>query len=298
VSEISAADAHAYRTHWEGKRTTDSITTEYVNKQINYMEQLVDSFHKEAGLLPADRSNVFAHLALEKSGAELRQEPGRKLALPAAWIRNTLLDPDRMGGLNVEARDIAIVCAETGARGAEVVDLAPEDIVLVHEIPHLRITMVEEGEMRRELKNVASRRQIPLLGHALEAMRRHPLGFPRYRGKATYSVAVNKYLREGKLFPEAPPGSGRGHSIGGTCHAYEDRLLQAGLSNEERGLMMGHSQRALRGRPVYGAGLELQVRALLAEKVVFPTRAWTSRPHAVLDAEIDRLAVEAGFRRR
>ena len=120
---------------------------------------------------------------------ELRQEPGRKLALPAIWIRDTLLDPKRMGGLNPEARDIAIVCAETGAQGAEVVDLAPEDIMLAHDIPHLRITIVEEGEMRRELKNVASRRQIPLLGQALEAMRRHPLGFPRYCGKATYSVA-------------------------------------------------------------------------------------------------------------
>ena len=62
--------------------------------------------------------------------------------------------------------------------------------------------------------------------------------------------------------------------------------------------MMGHSLRALRGRPVYGAGLEPQVCALLAEKVVFPTPTWAPRSHAVLDAEIDLLATEAGLRRR
>jgi integrase len=298
VAEVTAADARAYRIHWEKKRTADGITTEYVNKQIGYMKQLVDSYCKDAGLLPADYTNAFGGLALEKLGTELRQEEGRKLALPAAWIRDVLLDPARTAGLNAEARDIAVVCAETGARAAEIVDLSPEDIVIDHEIPHLRILIVEEGEHRRELKNTSSKRPIPLLGHALNAMRRHPSGFPRYRGKATYSNAINKYLREGKLFPPPPKGSDRAHSIGGARHAYEDRMKHAGISNEERAVMMGHSLKALRGRPVYGAITELRIRALLAEKAAFPTPTWTPRPHEELDAEVDRLLTTAGFRRR
>lgn len=297
MAELTSQDARSYRTYWETKRVSDGLTTEYVNKQINYMAQLVDSFYKDAGFLLTDYTNPFSGLALEKRGSELRQEEGRKLALPVAWIRDVLLDPVSMAGLNNEARDITITCAETGARIAEVVDLSPDDIILDHEIPHLRLLMIEEGEHRRELKNVASKRQIPLLGHALQAMRRHPSGFPRYRGKATYYAAVSKYLRERKLFPTPPEGAGRAYSIGGTRHTYEDRMLQAGIPNEERGLLMGHSLRTLRGRPVYGAGVELRLRALLAEKVVFPTPTWQPRTHVELDAEIDGLLAEAGFRR-
>lgn len=298
MGAIERADARAYRSHWEAKRISDGLTTDYVNKQINYMAQLAETFIKIAGLLPADHPNAFAGLALEKQGRELRQEEGRKLALPVGWIRDVLLNPSATPGLNAEARDIAVVCAETGARIAEVVDLAPEDIVLDHEIPHLRLLMVEEGEHKRELKNVASKREIPLLGHALDAMRRNPGGFERYRGRATYYATINKYLREQKLFPDPPKGEGRGYSIGGARHTYEDRMLHAGIGNEERALLMGHSLRSLRGRPVYGGAIELRLRALLAEMIVFPTARWTPRTHAELDAEVDRLLVAAGYRRR
>ena len=298
MSAITPQDARAYRSHCDTKRTSDGLTTQYVDKQINCMAQLVDAFYKDAGLFPADYTNPFAGLALEKHGIELRQEDGRKLALPAAWIRDVLLDPASMSELNDEARDVTIVRAETGARIAEVVDLSPDDIVLHHETPHLRLPMIEDGVHKRELKNVASKRQIPLLGYALEAMRRHPAGFPRYRGKGTYYAAVSKYLREQKLFPDPPEGADRNYSIGGTRHTYEDRMLQAGIPNEERALLMGHSLKTLRGRPVYGGGAELRLRALLAEKVAFPTLTWKPRSHVELDAEIDRLLATAGFRRR
>ena len=196
-----------------------------------------------------------------------------------------------MAGLNDDSRDITIVCAETGAQIVDVVDLSPDDIVLNREIPHLRLLMIEDGVHRRELKNVASKRQIPLLGYALEAMRRHPAGLPRYRGKATYYAAARKYLREQKLFPDPPEGADRNYSIGGTRHTYEDRMLQAGIPNEERAPLMGHALKTLRGRPVYGGSAEFRLRALLAEKVAFPTLTWRPRSHVELDAEIDRLTL-------
>ena len=75
-------------------------------------------------------------------------------------------------------------------------------------------------------------------------------------------------------------------------------MMHAGLKNEERGLLMGHSLKSLRNRPVYGAEMELRLRALLAEKVVFPTDTWAPRSHEEIDAEINSLLEEQGFRTR
>ena len=63
-------------------------------------------------------------------------------------------------------------------------------------VPHIYITARERGAAKREIKNATSERQIPLVGIALEAMQRHPQGFPRYREKTdSFSAAVNKSLR-------------------------------------------------------------------------------------------------------
>lgn len=250
MAEITAADARLYRKHWENKRKEDGVSTQYVNKQLGYLRQMVDAFYADLGLLPADHANPFERLAFEKLGAETREEEGHKLPLPVSWVTSALLDPTKTAGLNEEALGIAVVCAIRGAREAEIFDLPPEDMVLDHEIPHLRLAMVEEGEHKRELKNTASKRPVPLLGHALEVMRRFPEGFARYRGNAAFHATINKFFREKKLFPKPPEGSTRRYTFGRVRHTFEDRMKWAGIENEERALLMGHSLKAMRGRPV------------------------------------------------
>ena len=73
------------------------------------------------------------------------------------------------------------------------------------------------------MKNPHSARHVPLVGVALAAARRHPQGFPRYRGKSSYSATVNTYLRENALMPSAD------HTIGGVRHTWESRLKKAGI---------------------------------------------------------------------
>ena len=135
---------------------------------------------------------------------------------------------------------------------------------------------VLEGPDRREIKNQASERTIVLMGRALEAARRHPEGFPRYRGNGNFSGTVNKYFHDGELFPPTADG-GRRFTLGGLRHAFEARMKVAGLDNEQRAFMMGHSIEAIRGRPVYGAELTLSLRSLYQEMVSFPTASWTPR---------------------
>jgi hypothetical protein len=201
-------------------------------------------------------------------------------------------------GLNEEAHGIAIICAEFGTRENEIYDLPPDAIVLDHPIPHLVLDVVLEGEFRREIKNIVSKRKVPLLGRGLAVMRRYPKGFSRYRDTANYSNTINSYFRERKLFPVCKEDPDHRYTIGGLRHTFENRMRHARIDNEERAFLMGHSIEAIRGRPIYGSDLELPIRALLLEKIAFPTDDWTPRSHEELDAAIDRLLKEEGYRRR
>src|SRR5262249_15735958 len=100
-------------------------------------------------------------------------------------------------GLNDDARYVIYVMIETGLRPSEIVNLREHTIHLDAPIP-----FVEVRPDGRKLKTEDSRREIPLVGIALEAMRRRPQGFPRYRDKSSYmSGTQNKYLTENGLRP-------------------------------------------------------------------------------------------------
>lgn len=289
MSEITIIEARKYQDHWkvvrDGGRTTD-----HVNKQIGHMEHMLDAYYEDLGI--TEYQNPFRGLHLKPSGREAKTATLRPKETPVVWIRETLLNDKKMEGLKRQAHDIAIVTAETGSRANEVYNVPPQDIHLDHDIPHISIDMRLDGDNRREIKNLSSVRKIPLVGHALAAMRRNPKGFPDYRGGGSYSGYINKFLRENNLLPD------NGVTIRGLRHAFESRLRVAGVTNEERAMLMGHSLKKLRGREVYGDVTELKIRALFLEMIAFPARDWKPRSITALNAEIDRILEEEGFRLR
>lgn len=291
-------DAERFRKHWWDRCEKEGITAQYAEKHLAYMEQMVDAYYQDLGVLRHDHINPFRGLSLGETPGEKWHEEKRKLALPVWWILEVLYNPIKTAGLNEEARDIAILCAELGTRENEIHDLPPEDIVLDHVIPHLILDVELEGEFRRELKTAASKRKVPLTRRALAIMRKYPHGFVRYRNNANYSNTINKNFRENNLFPVYEEDPTRHYTIGGLRHTFEDRMWHAKIDNEMRAFLMGHSIEAIRGRPVYGTDLELPLRVLLLEKIAFPTDDWTPRSHQEIDAEIDWLLEEDGFRRK
>ena len=165
--------------------------------------------------------------------------------------------------LNAEARDILLISIETGCRQNELHDIPASAIILDHAIPHLALAF-EEGDDRREVKNVASVRLVPLVGLALAAAKRHPDGFPRYRDKRGYSGLVNKYLRNNLLVPA------RKYTVGGVRHTWESRLKEIGIYMDDRGEMMGHSISAARGREQYGDVMSLSAKRDLVLRITLP----------------------------
>jgi integrase len=287
----------AIRRHWIARRNAGEVTTDYANKQMRYVRQMIAAYYDDLDVPPAQRTKPFDGLPLAKMADNEKDEEKKRPALPMSWITGTLLNDERMDGLNDEALAIARIVAETGARQGEIYNLPEADIHLDDPIPHIMIRAKTEGPERRQIKNGASKRPIVLLGTALVSSRRHPAGFPRYRGNGNFTNAVASFLKDRKLFPATPPG-GSPCSLGGLRHTYEDRMKAAGLANEERALLMGHSVKVLRGRPIYGAELDLHLRALYQEMVSLPADDWRPRPIAELRGLVDARLEELGFRTR
>ncbi|MDW9768585.1 DUF6538 domain-containing protein [Sinorhizobium meliloti] len=91
----------------------------------------------------------------------------------ARQIRSRLEAPD----VNEELKALFLIAQNTGCTADELVYMTPDDIVLDHEVPHIKI---RPNANRAELKNGHRPRNVPLIGVALEAARKHPNGFPRY----------------------------------------------------------------------------------------------------------------------
>jgi integrase len=169
-------------------------------------------------------------------------------------LRNRILVPSALSGLNEQARWFFYAMSETGARISELTGLQPEDIVLDAAIPHISI----KDRPGRPLKTPQSQRMIPLVGFALDAFRACPKGFPRYADRSdSLSALVNKYLKTRNLLPSEE------HSVYSLRHSFQDRLLAVNAPDRVQAELMGHKFI----RPVYGDGATLQQKREWMERV-------------------------------
>ena len=120
-----------------------------------------------------------------------------RLPFETVYILNVLLNPEKLAGLNEQAKWALHAFAETGAGFSELVGLLPEDIVLDADIPHINIR-------RRQFHGLKTRfrpRKIPL-GFAMDAFKACPNGFDEYFERPdSLSTTVGKYLSENEMLP-------------------------------------------------------------------------------------------------
>jgi len=184
IMSISEQVATDYWEFWK-KRAREDVTPNYANKQIRYVRQMIDAHFEDIRMPVSKRLNPFEGMSVSKNAYDAADNERSKLSLPEFWIRNDLVGEKILEPFNQEASDISIVGAICGCRASEIYDLPAEDIHLDDPIPHLSVRVVLDGPDAREIKGASSKREVVLLGPALDAMRRHPHGFPRYRGKAS-----------------------------------------------------------------------------------------------------------------
>lgn len=201
VLSIGQAEARQHRRYLMGRIEKGEISAKTASKDLTYASGALRRYYDHLAL--SEPPTPYAGVTIRDRFAE----DNRKAELPEEWIKDVLLTPGRLDGMNAEARDALLVLLETGCRQSEVLDLPPEDIHLDEPIPYINIRHITAEEtsdgVGREAKNRASQRKVPLVGVALAAMKRHPNGFPTYRAKDVFSATVNKFLRENGL-PHRP----------------------------------------------------------------------------------------------
>ncbi|WP_174800968.1 DUF6538 domain-containing protein [Martelella limonii] len=246
LNEISGDVMLDFRAWWVERVDIEDISPDTANKDFMHLGDVLKTVNrmKRLGLvLP------FTDIALKSGEAKTRPPFSHE------WIRDQLLRPGALDGLNEQARAILLAMVNTGARPSELAGLTPDEIHLDANIPHISIKPIG-----RKLKSGNARRAIPLIGVSLEAMRPFPEGFSRYQTRsAGLSGTVNKFLRENGLCETAE------HTLYCLRHSFEDRMLAAGLDERIRRDLMGHAL----NRERYGAGASLEQLSDLLQPLAF-----------------------------
>lgn len=253
LAQVTKSDTHRYRQHWVDRVANGEVTSASANRtmsDIKGMMTVVDTGFKTAYGEPWENLRIKD----KKQKSKARKRP----PYPDEFIRDRLLKPGALDGMNLEARCLTYLMVETGVRPSEGCNLRPEDIRLNAKIPH--IVVAERDD--REQKSAQSVRTIPLVGVALWALQQCPNGFARYHDKGDgLSSVINKFLRENDLKPSAK------HVLYSIRHSFQDRLIAAGAQDRMQVDLMGHEL----GRPDYGAGNSLEQKWELLQRMAF---AW------------------------
>lgn len=246
VTEIIRDDILKFRDWWLA-RIEKGLTANTANKDFIHLKVVLEVVSDNLKL-NLDLTHLFRKIAIEET------EDSKRLPLETDYIRNILLNPENLKGLNHEAFWALHAIAETGAGISEQCCLMPEDIVLDHEIPHIII----QPRAKRLLKTKYRKRIIPLVGYALDAFKACPNGFAKYTDKPdSLSNVLNKYLRDNNLLPS------KQHSVYSLRHSFQDRILSVNAPDRIQADLMGH----LFDRPEYGNGGTLKQKQDWMKKV-------------------------------
>ena len=151
VSDYSREDVRAFLGYMKQR----GVKTATVRRRLNSLSAIFSYSYAE---LDIDRRNPFTRVIIPKEGADVTKRgsftteqlvEGYGLALTSGSTVKLLMP----------------ILGETGCRLAEIVGLRLEDVDLENEVLHIR------PNDKRRLKTIGSERSLPLVGHALEAIR-------------------------------------------------------------------------------------------------------------------------------
>lgn len=245
IDEITTEDLLSFKASLAARVRAGEIVPSSANKDLIHFLTVIEDVARSKNIaLGFNRTKIM----FKTEDADHRPPFTEK------WIREKILAPGALDGLNPEARAILLGMINTGYRPSEGAQLTAAQIRLDGPVPHISIEPVT-----RALKTKHSKRIIPLVGVSLEAFRAFPNGFPRYADNPALSATINKYLRENGLLET------EGHSLYSLRHSFEDRMLAAGVDERIRRDLMGHALQRMR----YGDGAAMEHLQTVVSSVSF-----------------------------
>lgn len=246
VTELTPHDGIDYSEWWRERVTAGEVNPKSANKSMGMLSRMLKKVSVRRHLEIPD---IFKGLKLE--GEAQRSRP----PFETNFIQEKLFADGALDDLNEEARLLLYILADTGLRPSEAANLQSNTIHLDAPIPYVEV--LPEG---RVLKTHDSRREVPLVGVALAAMRLRPYGFPHYRDRtAQLSALVNQYLSNHGLRPT------KEHSLYSLRHSFKDRLVAAEAPDSIIDHLMGHRT----GKMKYGKGPALDLKLKWLESIAF-----------------------------
>jgi integrase len=192
IASLTRTDALRLRSHWQDRVVAGEVQIGTANKCIGHISTMFRAINESKQLnLPS----IFERVRIQ--GGKDKQ----RVAFAPALVQERFLAEGMFNELNSEARRVIYLIIETGLRLSEAINLSRATIRLDAAVPH--ICVAPEG---RDTKTHESRRDIPLVGVALLAMRAQPDGFPRYRDKADIPASRSR----------ASPRRGASHGCAGS----------------------------------------------------------------------------------
>lgn len=249
INDITNLDLIKFRDWWLERMKTDDIKADTVNKDFTHLKGVLDivSTHEQ---LDMDIEKIFKKIHIKE------ECQGTRNAYSTEFIQEKILNYETLKSLDNEAQNILFICANTGARPIEIVNLVKEDVVLDAPVPYIHI----RPRQGYSLKTRESERRMPLVGLALEAFKVYPNGFSKYHGKSDkLTSTINKWLSKNNLRPTIK------HSLYSLRHSFQDRLTAIEIPDRIQCQLMGHKFK----RPKYGNGANLEHIRNVITKIAF-----------------------------
>ncbi len=234
LASITREEARKVQAYLRDKVPTLATADRYIRDIRAIFNHAIREFDDLHGL-----KNHFAglpELAGGRRGGVLPQDEGRPLTADELRLIKERIDTH---STQPDLPLIWRILEGTGCRLAEVTGLRVADVIVDGDMPYIDVAW-HEG---RRLKNMSSRRRVPLIGDALDAAKSAlklaadgQALFPRYGvegGNNKASAALMKHVRavtEDKL--------ARVHSL---RHGMKDKLKLAGVETDLQNLVLGHA---------------------------------------------------------
>ena len=116
IQDLSREDALAYADWWQPRVVAEGIGAGTANKSISHVTGMIKSVSKR---LQLQLDSVFSGTRIEGG------RDGQRSPFAVEHIRDCILAPGALDGLNDEARDVVLIVVGTGARPSEIVNLEP-----------------------------------------------------------------------------------------------------------------------------------------------------------------------------